>query len=220
MGGATLAAAIFGTTGGSGAGVYDFSEGAGFVTIPAGATGLTLEVWGGGGGGGWGTVTNIFGEFAYEPQDNPGGGGGSGAYAKIVLVISGGDIGKTIAYGVGTPGYAGTNGDPVGGSGGISSASAGSYALAEIICTGGFGGYGGLGINGGRQGAGGTQTGGTVPPSANGNGGAAFTQAGGTPITGDNSLVGGGGGNGGDSVEGGDDGQVGSSGRVRFVFTF
>jgi hypothetical protein len=219
MGGATLAAAIFGTTGGSGAGVYDFSEGAGFVTIPAGATGLTLEVWGGGGGGGWGTVTNIFGEFAYEPQDNPGGGGGSGAYAKTVLVISGGDIGKTIAYGVGTLGYAGTNGDPVGGSGGISSASAGTYALAEMICTGGFGGYGGLGINGGRQGAGGTASGGNTT-NTNGNGGAAFTQAGGTPITGDNSLVGGGGGNGGDPVEGGDDGQVGSSGRVRFVFTF
>ena len=81
MGGATLAAAIAGTTGGAGAGVFDFSEGSGTVTIPTGATGVTIEVWGGGGGGGFGTVTQIFGEFLYEPQDNPGGGGGSGAAA-------------------------------------------------------------------------------------------------------------------------------------------
>ena len=57
MGGATLAAAIAGTTGGAGAGVFDLSEGAGTISIPSGFTSLTIEVWGGGGGGGFGTST-------------------------------------------------------------------------------------------------------------------------------------------------------------------
>ena len=51
MGGATLAAAIAGTTGGAGAGVFDLSEGTGTISIPAGFSSLTIEVWGGGGGG-------------------------------------------------------------------------------------------------------------------------------------------------------------------------
>ena len=219
MGGATLAAAIAGTTGGAGAGVNDYSSGSGTVVIPTGATGVTIEVWGGGGGGGFGTVTNIFGEFAYEPQDNPGGGGGSGGYAKTILVLSGGDALKTIAYSVGAAGTAGTSGDPLGGNGGISTAYAGTYSLAEMICTGGGGGFGGIGINGGKQGAGGIATGGNTTNTP-GNGGANFTQTGGAPIAGVGSLVGGAGGDGGDPFPGGDDGKVGSNGRVRFVFTF
>ena len=219
MGGATLGAAIIGTTGGAGAGVIDYSSGSGTVVIPAGATGVTIEVWGGGGGGGFGTVTNIFGEFAYEPQDNPGGGGGSGAYAKTILVLSGGDAGKTIAYSVGAAGTGGTLGDALGGNGGISTAFAGTYALAEMICTGGFGGYGGIGINGSQQGAGGIALGGNTT-NTNGNGGAFYTQTGGTPIAGVNGLVGGAGGDGGDPEPGGSDGQPGLGGRVRFVFTF
>jgi hypothetical protein len=220
MGGATLAAAIAGTTGGAGAGVFDASSGSGSVTIPSLATGVTIEVWGAGGGGGYGTVTNIFGEFAYEPQENPGGGGGGGAYAKRVIVLTAPDAGKTILYTVGAAGNGGSLGDAVGGAGTQSVAYAGTYALDEMIATGGFGGYGGIGIFGSQQGAGGTQTGGTVPPSVNGNGGAAFTQTGATGIVGDNSLTAGAGGNGGDPVEGGDPGLVGTNGRVRMVFTF
>ena len=88
-----------------------------------------------------------------------------------------------------------------------------------MICTGGFGGYGGIGINGSQQGAGGTALGGNIT-NTNGNGGAFYTQTGGTPIAGVNGLVGGAGGEGGDPKPGGSDGQPGLSGRVRFVFTF
>jgi hypothetical protein len=197
--------------------VFDFSEGSGTVTIPTGATGVTIEVWGGGGGGGFGTVTQIFGEFLYEPQDNPGGGGGSGGYAKTILVLSGGDALKTIAYAVGAAGTNGTAGDPVGGSGGISTASAGTYALAEMVCTGGGGGAGGIGFNASKQGAGGIATGGNT--NTNGNGGANFTQTGGAAVLGVGNLVGGAGGDGGDPVEGGDPGKPGFKGRVRFKFT-
>jgi hypothetical protein len=221
MGGATLAAAIAGTTGGSGAGVFDFSQGSGSVTIPTGATGVTIEVWGAGGGGGYGTVTNIFGEFLYEPQDNPGGGGGGGAYAKRVIVLTAPDALKTIQYEVGAAGNGGSVGDAVGGAGGQSVVFSGTYTLSSpLTCTGGFGGYGGIGIYGSQQGAGGTQTGGTVPPSVNGNGGAAFTQIGAAGIVGDNSLTAGGGGNGGDPTFDGDPGLPGLPGRVRLVFTF
>lgn len=217
MGGATLAAAIAGTTGGAGAGVFDFSEGAGFVTIPTGFTSLTIEVWGGGGGGGFGTVTYAgFPEF--EPQDAPGGGGGSGAYAKTIVAVGGGDVGKTIAYGVGVKGAGGVAGNPTGYSGGISSASAGTFTIDEMVCTGGGGGYGGLGVNGGQQGAGGTATGGNTT-NTNGNGGAAYDQSGATAIAGVNSLTGGAGGNGGDPEVGGSAGSDGSNGRVRFVFS-
>ena len=55
MSGATLIAFINGSTGGAGAGVYDFTEpGTGEVIIPTGATGVTVQVWGSGGGGGFG----------------------------------------------------------------------------------------------------------------------------------------------------------------------
>jgi hypothetical protein len=217
MGGATLAAAIAGTTGGSG-GVFDFDSGSGSVAIPTGATGVTIEVWGAGGGGGYGTVTNIFGEFAYEPQENPGGGGGGGAYVKTVLVLTGADTNKTILYTVGVAGVGGSLGDAVGGAGTQSVAYAGTYALPEMIATGGFGGYGGIGIYGSQQGAGGTASGGNTS-NDNGNGGAAFTQTGAAPRAGVGSLTAGGGGDGGDPVEGGAVGLPGFNGRVRIVFT-
>jgi len=214
MGGATLAAAIAGTTGGAGAGVFDFSEGAGFVTIPASFTALCIEVWGAGGGGGFGTVTySGFPEF--EPQDAPGGGGGSGAYSKTIVAISGGDAGKTIAYGVGVKGAGGVSGNPTGYSGGISSASSGTFIIDEMISTGG---YGGLGVNGGQQGAGGVASGGNTT-NTNGNGGAIFDQSGAAAIAGVNSLTGGAGGNGGNPEVGGSAGSDGANGRVRFVFS-
>jgi hypothetical protein len=193
--------------------VYDFSEGSGTVAIPTGATGVTIEVWGGGGGGGYGTRSPA----DLEPIEFPGGGGGGGAYAKTILVLSGGDAGKTMAWSVGAAGTGGTFGDPTGGAGTLSTASAGTYALAEIICTGGQGGQ--SGFAGGDQGAGGVASGGNTT-STNGNGGAFYTLAGGAPIVGVDSLVAGGGGEGGFPTEGGEAGQLGFDGRVRFKFTF
>ena len=218
MGGATLAAAIMGTSGGAGAGVFDYSQDSGTLTIPSGFTALKIEVWGAGGGGGFGTVTYA-GFPDFEPQDAPGGGGGGGAYAKrSAIVIGVGDVGKTIVWSVGAGGAGGVLGNPVGYAGGTSSVSAGSFTLDEMVCTGGLGGYGGLGVYGSQQGAGGTATGGTTT-NTNGNGGAAYTQTGAAGIAGDNSLTAGAGGNGGDPDIGGSDGQPGINGRVRFVFS-
>ena len=215
MSGATLAAAIAGTTGGAGAGVFDFSEGSGTVAIPAGFTQVSIEVWGACGGGGWSVETYD----GYETIARPGGGGGSGGYARSVITgLVVGDVGKTISYGVGAFGAPGTSGNPVGYSGGISSVSAGTFLLDEIVCTGGLGGYGPFGTNGGRQGDGGTATGGNTT-NTSGNGGAAYTSAGATGIAGVNSLTGGNGGDAGDPVIGGADGLPGAPGRVRFVFS-
>lgn len=218
MGGATLAAAIAGTTGGAGAGVYDFNESAGTLTIPTGFTACTIEVWGAGGGGGWGTETFFGDQFALDTQPRPGGGGGSGGYARTVLALVGGDVGKTILWAVGAGGAGGVTNNPLGYDGGGSTAYGGSYGLAEMIVTGGSGGFGGLGVNGGKQGAGGTATGGSAVNTP-GNGGAPFIQAGGVAITGLNSLTGGAGGDGGDPVLDGDGGRPGINGRVRFKFT-
>lgn len=210
MSGATLAAAIAGTTGGSG-NVFDFDSGAGSVTIPSGVTGLVVEVWGGGGGGGYGTRSDP----DLEPIEFPGGGGGGGAYAKKTLVLTGADTGKTILYTVGAAGTGGTFGDSVGGAGGQSVAYAGTYALGEMICTGGQGGQ--SGYAGGDQGAGGTATGGDTNTA--GNGGAAYFLGGAAGIVGDDSLTAGAGGDGGLPVSGGRDGDPGTKGRVRFVFS-
>ena len=218
MSGATLAAAIAGTTGGAGAGVYDYNQGSGTVAIPAGFTQVSIEVWGACGGGGWGTERYInFGEIGFDTQSSPGGGGGSGGYSRSVITgIVVGDVGKTISYSVGAFGAPGTSGNPTGYDGGTSTVSAGTFTVDEIVCTGGRGGLGG--IAGGTQGAGGTATGGNTT-NTSGNGGAAYTQPGATGIAGVNSLTGGNGGNGGDPEIGGSDGQPGAPGRVRFVFS-
>lgn len=216
MGGATLAAAIVGAAPGP-AGIFDFSEGSGELVIPSGYTSLTIEVWGGGGGGGFGTVTYA-GYPEFEPQDAPGGGGGGGAYSKTIVAIGGGDTGKTISYSVGAAGAGGVLGNPVGYAGGTSSVFSGTFTVAIMTCTGGNGGYGGLGVNSGRQGAGGIATGG-VTTNTNGNGGALYDQSGAAAIVGVNSVTGGAGGNGGDPEVGGSNGVAGSSGRIRFVFS-
>lgn len=218
MGGATLAAAIAGTTGGAGAGVYDFTEGAGTLTIPSGFTGCTIEVWGAGGGGGWGTESFLNFEFGIDTQSNPGGGGGGGGYARTVLALTMGDVGKTIQWAVGAAGAGGVASNPLGYDGGASSAYGGSYALAEMVCLGGKGGFGAFGVNGGGQGAGGAASGGSAA-NIPGNGGAGFTQAGGAGILSVNNLTAGAGGDGGDPVLGGDGGRPGINGRVRFKFT-
>jgi hypothetical protein len=213
MGGATLAAAIAGTTGGAGAGVFDFNQGAGTVAIPSGYTQVSIEVWGACGGGGW--SVELFSDF--DTLTLIGGGGGSGGYSRSIITgLVAGDVGKTISYAVGTAGAPGTSGNPVGYSGGISSVSAGTFLLDEIVCTGGLGGTGPYA--GGNQGAGGTASGGNTT-NTNGNGGAAYTSEGAAGILGVNSLTGGNGGNAGIASPTGNDGQPGAPGRVRFVFS-
>jgi hypothetical protein len=209
MSGATLVAFINGSTGGAGAGVFDFTEpGTGFIAIPTGATGVAIQVWGAGGGGGAGT----FGFIAPgEPEIFPGGGGGGGGYAKTVLTFSAQD-GKTINYTVGSGGAGGPFGSLSGDAGTFSNVFSGTYSLTTLT---GNGGQGGTSGNFPVQGDGGTATGGNTT-NTTGNGGAAFEQSGAAGVAGDASLTAGAGGDGGLTF----DGQAGSSGRVRFVFTF
>ena len=223
MGGATLAAAIAGTTGGTGAGVYDYSQGSGTLVFPditaLSFTTLTIEAWGGGGGGGWGIESIIFLDGgSIETQSNPGGGGGSGAYTKTVVAVVGADTNKTLVWAVGDGGANGVAGNATGYAGGTSTVSSGTFTIAAMISTGGDGGGGAFGINGGNQGAGGTASGG-VTTNTNGNGGAVQEQAGAASVLGDVNLTAGGGGDGGDPIFGGNDGQPGLAGRVRFVFS-
>lgn len=211
MGAAILASLINGSTGGAGAGTFDFTEaGTGFVTIPSGATGVTIQVWGSGGGGGYG----YFGELAPgEPEIFPGGGGGGGGYAKTVLSLSAGDALKTINYTVGAGGPGGTAFSPNGNPGTFSNVYSGTYSITTMTANGGNGGDSGQFAN---QGAGGTASGGNTVAGTTGNGGAFFTQAGAAGIAGDASLTAGAGGDGGFFF----DGDAGTAGRVRFVFTF
>lgn len=207
MGGATLGAFFNGSTGGAGAGVYDAtSPGMGSVTIPAAATGVTIEVWGAGGGGGKG------GEYFIapgEPEIYDGGGGGGGGYSKTVLVLGVSDPGKTINYTVGTAG-AGASGGP-GTAGTFSNVYSGTYTITTMTANGGLQGTSTPSYT---QGAGGSASGGNTTNTA-GNGGALFTNAGAAGIVGDNSLTAGAGGNGGFL-----EGENGQNGRVRMVFTF
>jgi hypothetical protein len=209
MGGATLAALITGTTGGAGAGVYDAtSPGAGSVTIPSGADGVTIECWGAGGGGGYGYLGFI---APGEPEVFPGGGGGGGGYTKTVLSLSG-DDGKTINFTVGAGGLGGTGFSPNGEPGTFSNVYSGTFTITTMTSNPGNGGDSGQFA---QQGAGGTASGGNTTNTP-GNGGAFYTQAGAAGIAGDNSLTAGGGGNGGEFF----DGEAGLNGRVRMVFTF
>jgi hypothetical protein len=184
--------------------IFDFSTGgSGTVTIPAAATDLTVEAWGGGAGGGQG----LDGRGA-------GGGGGAGGYCKSVLVLGGGDPGKTISYSVGPAGTGSNNTDP-GNAGGLSTVSSGTYLITALQATGGFGG---MSDGSGNQGVGGIATGGdtTNTPGA---GGATATLPGATATTGDGGLVAGAGGDGGLPTLAGERGNTGTPGRVRFVFT-
>jgi len=209
MSGAVLAGFVIGTTGGAGAGVYDATDpGSGSVTIPPAATGVTIEVWGAGGGGGYGYLGFI---APGEPEVFPGGGGGGGGYSKTILVLGGGDPGKTINYIVGSGGAGGTASSPNGNPGTFSNVSSGTYTITTMTANPGNGGDSGAYAN---QGAGGTASGGTT--NTTGNGGAFFTQAGAAGIAGVGSLTAGAGGNGGEFF----DGDAGSNGRVRMVFTF
>ena len=207
MGGATLAAFFNGSAGGAGAGVYDASEpGSGSVTIPAGATGATIEVWGAGGGGGSGGTYFI---APGEPDIYEGGGGGGCGYSKTVLVLGVGDPLKTINFTVGTGGAGGSGGPATAGT--FSNVYSGTYTITTMTANGGLQGTSTPSYT---QGAGGSASGGNTT-NTSGNGGALFTNAGATGIVGDNSLTAGYGGNGGFA-----EGENGGNGRVRMVFTF
>lgn len=70
----------------------NFFSGSGNFIIPAGATGLIVELTGNGGGGGDGLVDPDTGEHS------PGGGGGSGAYITMTMVLDPADESVEIAY--------------------------------------------------------------------------------------------------------------------------
>ena len=184
--------------------IFDFSTPtSGTVTIPAGATGVVIEAWGGGGGGGFGR--DDLGSFG-------GGGGGAGGYCKKTLVLSG-DDGKTMLYTAAALGTGSNTADP-GNTGGTSVVSSGTYLLTALQAAGG---QGGLSDGSGNQGAGGAATGGDT--NTTGAGSATATIAGGDPTAGDDGLIAGGGGTGGIPSFSGDRGDSGEPGRVRFVFT-
>ena len=211
MSGATLIAFINGSTGGAGAGVYDFTEpGTGEVIIPTGATGVTVQVWGSGGGGGFGYIGFI---APGEPEVFPGGGGGGGGYAKTILSLGVGDALKTINFTVGAGGPGGTDFAPNGEPGTFSNVYSGTFTITTMTANGGGGGDSGQFA---QQGTGGTASGGNTVAGTTGNGGAVFEPTGAAGIAGDASLTAGAGGDGGFLF----DGNAGSAGRVRFVFTF
>jgi hypothetical protein len=157
MSGATLIAFINGSTGGAGAGVYDFTEpGTGEVIIPTGATGVTVQVWGSGGGGGFGYIGFI---APGEPEVFPGGGGGGGGYAKTILSLGVGDALKTINFTVGAGGPGGTDFAPNGEPGTFSNVYSGTFTITTMTANGGGGGDSGQFA---QQGTGGTATGGNT----------------------------------------------------------
>ncbi len=100
--------------------------------IPAGATTMTIECWGGTGAGGIGDG------FA-----TPGAGGGSGGYSKTVATVTG-DGGQTLNY-------------TVGGVSGTSSVSSGTFSISTMTCSGGVSASGTT-PGGGGTATGGTST--------------------------------------------------------------
>lgn len=102
---------------------HQYTSGSGMETIPAGATTLVIEVWGGAGGGsnGWGSGSSSYG----------GSGGGAPGYSKTSLSVTG-DAGKTFNYSVGAGGAANANGAD-------STVSAGTQALTTLTAQAGQG---------------------------------------------------------------------------------
>lgn len=113
-------------------------------TVPAGVTGITVEVWGGGGGGG-GSPNAGGAAFGH--------GGGGGGYGRQLATVTPGAT-LTITVGAGGTGQK-TNSNP-GATGGTSTVS-GLTSPASISATGGRGGSAG-GIEGAIIGRGGTST--------------------------------------------------------------
>jgi hypothetical protein len=132
------------------------SGASGTITIPAGATQIVVEIWGGGGGGSGGQ---------YDTNDYGGGGGGSGGYAKITRALSS-DSGKSVSWARGAAGTVGvnavapTNATP-GGNGGQSTSSGATLTNSfSITAGGGSGGFVDTTAPFDNNGSGGTTSGG------------------------------------------------------------
>lgn len=108
-------------------------------TAPAGASSVTIELWGGGGGGRKGTVAPVIGN-----------GGGSGGNVRSTYGIAGG---QTLTYTIGT---GGKGQDATAAAAGIGSSVSSGTATITTMSAGG-GGQGGTST----RGTGGTATGGT-----------------------------------------------------------
>ncbi|HXN95985.1 MAG TPA: hypothetical protein VN879_15885 [Candidatus Acidoferrales bacterium] len=114
------------------------------ITIPVGASTMTLEGWGTTGAGGSGSGSGC--------TAHGGGGGGSGGYGKTVLNVAAFN-GQTITVVIGAAGIASS------GNGGVTTISSGTFAIPTMTLNGGNGGVsGGLGTGG----AGGTASGGNT----------------------------------------------------------
>ena len=162
------------------ASIQEFVTGTYTITLPAGYTTATVEVWGAGGGLGFG-VTDTASGYAQRRSD--------GAYLTGVLAVVLGDI-LTIEVGGGGSGGQLNGSGGLGGSGGGGQGSAGD---ATIYAGGGGGGYSSISKNtipcliaGGGGGGGRTKRGGNggssasigTPQVANGNKGSADTSGG------------------------------------------
>jgi len=113
-------------------------------TVPAGVTGVTVEVWGGGGGGG-GSPNAGGAAFGH--------GGGGGGYGRQLATVTPGSV-LTVTVGAGG---AGSRTNSNAGANGGTSTVAGLISPASISATGGRGGSSG-GIEGAIVGRGGTST--------------------------------------------------------------
>jgi hypothetical protein len=99
----------------------------GYVSVPAGASSMEIEAWGGSAGGGG---SNGVGGF----------GGGSGGYCKSIYSVAA-FAGQTIAYAVGAAGIAG-------GPGGATTVISGTFAITSMSAGGGIVGGGGAASGG------------------------------------------------------------------------
>lgn len=133
-----------GAAGATGAGVAVFTSSGSYV-VPSGVHGLVIEAWGGGGAGGSlfncnnGACAQFLGQAFYDANAT-GGGGGSGAYQKVFLSVSPGDVLTVAAGSAGTVPGSGTTAapPPPSGSGGTSSV---TYQSTQVIsATGGAAG--------------------------------------------------------------------------------
>lgn len=142
------------------------------ATAPSGATGCTLQTYGGGAGGGWRAHALGMG----------GGGGGAGACQSFRVVVAGDQLAYVSGArgtGAGAPAGSGTNGGNS-----TTSAGTGGFAALAHVANGGKGVNGsGIGNGSGVNGIGGTASGATVNTTGangvSGNGGSCMGSGGG-----------------------------------------
>lgn len=179
-----------------------YDSGSGTETVPAGATSVTIKLWGAGAGGGLFTGP-------------PGGGGGGGGYAERTLAVTGGQT-FTYAVGAGGAGRPQANGLGSGTNGGNSNVISASPAFTQACngATAGTQSAGGAGGTVSNTGGSVSTTGsaGSVPLGGNAAGGGAGGSNTGLPGTAP------GGGGGGQVVSTGA-GGAGANARAQFIYT-